>query len=80
MNDDIDLAKYSGRLAPYMLLAECELIENDKGLWIWKGNELIGRLVCQPPRTLTPSIMRDELADLQRRIDVAFAVHDIALA
>jgi hypothetical protein len=70
MDYDIDWSRYPDAVVAQVISAECEVFENDRGLWIWRGNELVGRIALERSGDLTPAAMRQKLADLQRRIDL----------
>jgi|tagenome__1003787_1003787.scaffolds.fasta_scaffold18998538_1 hypothetical protein len=71
--DDLDWSLYPTEYADQVFSADCELVESQRGLWIWRGNQLLGHVARQPQRALTTELMKEELSDLQRRIDVALA-------
>jgi hypothetical protein len=72
MDSVIDWGRYSADSVSQIAWHECEsIVENRNGLWLWKGNTLIGRIVPNAHRGLTSEIMRAELADLQHRINQA---------
>jgi hypothetical protein len=69
----IDLDHYPSHIVEYVLSSQCELVETQRGLWVWRDRVLVEHVARRPRRLLTPDLMRVELGDLQRRLDAAFS-------